>query len=304
MPSLVKIEVDSARNLPIMSDGSTDAYVEITIGEERKRTKTIRKSQEPVWKEDFRFEIVDDSLLQDAPVELKVLDQDLYSSELIGSVFIDLNPLVMRSTEENDRNPMIRGYFPLFDTLMGIRGSLHVTIKLQFIGNDNPFQDSSAGVQFFTASSLHPRAFIIQDVIGFVVDLVVDDDPESSWQDYFRKSGHVAKTSNDSRQKVLYNLSSEVRRELGKKVLDMGGNAVLGFNIRFDLEGASLQKNEDHTLMWPVQPARELNRLTAELMSLDDEAYTANKSRWSKRSRDVVLKANPRRCYHNARHAS
>ena len=227
MPSLIKIEVGKARDLPVMDsslqgDDSTDAFVEVRLCEEYKRTKTCRKSLNPVWDEDFRFEIIDDSSLQDAPVELKVMDQDLYSSELIGIAYIDLNPLIMRTIEGNDRNLQIKGWFLLFDTLRGLRGSLLVTVKLQFIGNDNPFQDSSAGVQFFACSRLSSRAFVVQDVIGFVVDLVVDDDPESSWQDYFRKSGQANKSSNDSRQKVLYGLSAEVRREVGKKVLDLG----------------------------------------------------------------------------------
>jgi hypothetical protein len=114
-----------------------------------------------------------------------------------------------------------------------MRGSLKVTIKLQFIGNDNPFRDSSAGVQFFSASTLSPTSFIIQEVIGFVVDLVVEDDPESSWQDYFRTNN---KSSNDNRLKILYNLSAEVRREVGKKVLELGGNAVIGYSSHFDIE--------------------------------------------------------------------
>ena len=193
----------------------------------------------PVWNEDFIFEVIDDWSIQDAPLELKVVDQDLYSSELIGIVYIDLNPLIMRIIDDSDRNLVIKGWFPLFDTMKGLRGALHVSIKLQFIGNDNPFQDSSAGVQFFSTSSLSPRAFVVQKVLGFVADLVVDGDPEGSWQDYFRKSGQASKSSNESRQKVLYGLSAEVRREVGKKVLDLGGNAVLGFNIHFDLEGAS-----------------------------------------------------------------
>ena len=66
--------------------------------------------------------------------------------------------------------------------------------------------------------------------------MVVEDDPESSWQDYFRKAN---KSSNDSRLKVLYNLSAEVRRELGKKVIEAGGNAVLAYSVQFDIEGAS-----------------------------------------------------------------
>ena len=94
-------------------------------------------------------------------------------------------------------------------------------------------------MQFFSGASLAPELFVVRDVLGFVADLVVDNDPEESWQDYFRKSGQASKSSNESRQKVLYGLSAGVRREVGKKVLDMGGNAVLGFGIHFDLEGTS-----------------------------------------------------------------
>ena len=126
MPSLIKIEVSKARDLPVMDsslqgDDSTDAFVEVRLCEGYKRTKTCRKSLNPVWDEDFRFEIIDDSSLQDAPVELKVMDQDLYSSELIGIAYIDLNPLIMRTIEGNDRNLQIKGWFPLFDTLRGLR---------------------------------------------------------------------------------------------------------------------------------------------------------------------------------------
>jgi hypothetical protein len=244
MPSLIRVGVGRARDLPLLDssmqgDAYTDAYVEVRLGDEVKRTQTYRKSLNPIWNEDFRFEVMDDSSLQEAPLELKVVDQDLYSSELIGMVYIDLNPLIMRTIEDTDKNLVMQGWFPLFDTTKGLRGELHVTVKLQFIGNDNPFQDSSAGVQFFNSSSLSPHAFIVREILGFVDDLVVDTDPESSWSDYFRKSGQASKVSNESRQKVLYGLSAEVRREVGKKVLDMGGNAVLGFSIQFDLEGAS-----------------------------------------------------------------
>lgn len=241
MPSLLKIKIERARDLPIMDrnlqgDASTDAYVVMSLDSQTQRTRTCRKSLNPTFNEEFRFEIVDDSILQDVPLELKVMDQDLYSSELIGVVYIDLTPLIMRTAHSNDKDLVIQGWFPLFDTTKGIRGFLSVVIKLQFIGNDNPFRDSSAGVQFFSSSSLSLRAFVIQEVLGLVVDLVVDDDLESSWQDYFRKAN---KSTNDSRLKVLYNLSAEVRREIGKKVLELGGNAVLGYLSHFDMIGGS-----------------------------------------------------------------
>ena len=55
------------------------------------------------------------------------------------------------------------------------------------------------------------------------------------WHDYFR----AAKSSNDSRLRVLYRLSATVRKEVGKKVLEAGGNAVLGYSSHFDVEGDS-----------------------------------------------------------------
>lgn len=89
MPSLLKIKIERARDLPVMDrnlqgDASTDAYVVIVLDSQSQRTRTCRKSLNPSFNEEFRFEIVDDSTLQNVPLELKVMDQDLYSSELIG----------------------------------------------------------------------------------------------------------------------------------------------------------------------------------------------------------------------------
>lgn len=165
----------------------------------------------------------------------QVMDHDIYSTSVIGAVYVDINPLLMRATGDSDKDLVVQGWFPLFDTFRGLSGYLNVVIKLQFIGNDNPFRDSSAGVQFFSTSTLSSAAFVIQEIIGLVADLVVEDDPEMSWQDMFR----LSKASNDTRLRVLYNLSSRVRKELGKKVIEAGGNAVLGFTMHFDVEGDS-----------------------------------------------------------------
>ena len=94
----------------------------------------------------------------------QVMDQNLSSSELIGVVYVDLNPLIMRTAHGSDKDLIVEGWFPLYDTLRGIQGSLFVAVKLQFIGNDNPFRDSAAGVQFFSTSSLSPSEFVIQEV--------------------------------------------------------------------------------------------------------------------------------------------
>lgn len=170
MPSLIRIKVVEGKDLPVMDrniqgEAFTDSFVEIWLGkQELQRTQTIRKTLNPIWDQEFRFEIVDDSLLQNTPVEFRVMDQNLSSSEFIGIVYVDLNPLIMRTAHGSDKDLVIEGWFPLYDSLRGIQGSLYVTIKLQFIDNDNPFRDSSAGVQFFSASSLSPSEFIIQEV--------------------------------------------------------------------------------------------------------------------------------------------
>ena len=205
-------------------DASTDAYVEVKRRTEEEsitqRTQICRKNLNPVWNSDFTFEVLSDGALQESPVEFRVMDQDLYSSEVIGSVFVDLNPLIMRTTSETKDPLVIKGWFPVYDSLTGMnRGSLKISIKLQFIGNDNPF-DLSAGVQFFSTSHLSCDCFVVQEYLGFVVDLVVEEDPEESWQNYFRNA-IKASNLNDNRLKVLYNLSAVVRREVGKKVLEV-----------------------------------------------------------------------------------
>lgn len=37
-----------------------------------------------------------------------------------------------------------------------------------------------------------------------------------------------------------FNVAGELQRKIGRKVLDMGGNAVLGYRQEFDLEGDSM----------------------------------------------------------------
>jgi hypothetical protein len=211
MPSLIKIKIEKGRDLPPMdrnasAEASTDAFVEVRLEAHQQRTNTCRRSLNPVWNEEFQFDFIDDSILQDEPLELRCMDQDLYSSELIGVTYVDLNPLIMRTNFSNDRDLSIHGWYPLFDTARGIRGALLISVKLQFIGNENPFRDSSAGIQFFSASTLHPKCFFVQEYIEFVEELVLQDDPENSWQDYFKGN----KASNDNRLKALYSLSAEV----------------------------------------------------------------------------------------------
>ncbi|KAG0331381.1 hypothetical protein BG000_010966 [Podila horticola] len=273
MPCILKIKVIGARDLPVMDKASdlTDAYVEVRFADfEAQRTTVCRKTLNPVWNEasqalnfnnkpsrckvdsaccfnilfflprkcvwemqDFRFEVTDDADLQNEPLELKVLDYDaITANDSVGSVFIDLNPLLPVNSPWQ-----IAGWFPIYDTIRGIRGEVNVQVKLQFFGDVNPFKDSSAGIMFFSTTSL-PAGYQIVAMHGFVDAIVNEDDPEYHWSDSFR----TQRSSNEARQRLLFRLSGQLRRLLGKETLDMGGNAVLGYQQCFDLE------SEEHAI--------------------------------------------------------
>jgi hypothetical protein len=235
---------------PIASTPSTDAYVLVTLGghfsltdqqeespEKAKcytaKTKVCRRTLHPVWDEEFRFDVSSDTLLQDEPLIFKVCDSDALSyDESVGLVYIDLNPLLTQTARQDDDTDggqagIIDGWFPLYDTLGGVRGELGLSVKLNFIGDINPFRDSSAGVQLFPFSKLDPASgYTVAHIFGFVEELVVADDPEFEWNENFRR----ARVNHETRQTLLYLLDASVRRRMCKTVLDKGGNAVLGYH--------------------------------------------------------------------------
>jgi hypothetical protein len=144
-------------------------------------------------------------------------------------VYVDLNCLLMRDGH------VIQGWFPVYDTLLGVRCELSLVVRLHYFGDVNPFHESSAGVQFFGLSTLDPTLYRIDTMLGFVEELVVHADPEYSWSDNFRTS----RRSNEHRQLLLYKLSSQVATLVGKKAMELGGNAVLAYKQFFDVEGDS-----------------------------------------------------------------
>ena len=110
------------------------------------------------------------------------------------------------------------------------------------------FRQSSCGVQFFCCPGV-PEGHRAQFLPGFVEELVVSDDPEYKWIDKIR----TPRASNEARQLLFNRLSGEVRlaiilssisllavqvrRKIGLKALELGGNAVTGYRQCFDLEG-------------------------------------------------------------------
>jgi hypothetical protein len=157
-----------------------------------------------------------------------VWDYDLVSAnDEIGRVQIDLNGLLLA-----DSAGQIAGWFPIFDTLRGICGTLHVAVKMQFLSNWNQFRDDSAGLLIF-ASTAPLACYRVTRIFGFVDELVMGDDPEYHWTDSFRAS----RISNEERQNLLYALSGRLRRQIGLKVLGLGGNAVVAYRQEMTFEG-------------------------------------------------------------------
>ncbi|XP_071964071.1 C2 domain-containing protein 5-like isoform X2 [Antedon mediterranea] len=232
MPGKLKVRIVAARDLPVMDRASdlADAFVEVKFGQGVYKTEVFRKSLNPQWNTDwFKFE-VDDEELQDEPLQLRVMDYDTYSShDVIGKLYIDLNPLLWNEGASN-----ISGWFPIYDTMHGVRGEMKVVVSVELFPDLNKFRQSSCGVQFFSTSQV-PARHTMSAVLGFVEELVVNDDPEYQWIDKIR----TPRASNEARQLLFSKISGQLQRKIGLKVLEIGGNAVLGYWQCFDLEGES-----------------------------------------------------------------
>lgn len=62
------------------------------------------------------------------------MDHDVYTTnDAIGLVYVDLSPLFMRTAErdQENRDLVVQGWFPLYDTLRGVRGALCLVIKVR-----------------------------------------------------------------------------------------------------------------------------------------------------------------------------
>ena len=70
----------------------------------------------------------------------------------------------------------------------------------------------------------------LQQVLGFVEELVVEDDPEFEWH-----AIRAARTSNENRQSLLHSLHATVTRQLGKKVRDHSFLLLCSFFLSFFL---------------------------------------------------------------------
>ncbi|KAM9168360.1 C2 domain-containing protein 5-like [Mergus octosetaceus] len=210
--------------------GGATSPLRVKFGNTTFKTDVYPKSLNPQWNSEwFKFE-VDDEELQDEPLQITVLDHDTYSAnDAIGKVYIDIDPLLY-----SEAATVISGWFPIYDTIHGIRGEINVVVKVDLFNDLNRFRQSSCGVKFFCTTSI-PKCYRAVIIHGFVEELVVNEDPEYQWIDRI----HTPRASNEARQRLISLMSGELQRKIGLKVLEMRGNAVVGYLQCFDLEGES-----------------------------------------------------------------
>ncbi|CAK9088611.1 C2 domain-containing protein 5 (138 kDa C2 domain-containing phosphoprotein) [Durusdinium trenchii] len=224
----------------VRRDGLRDdgKYVEVSFNDHiRMSPKSTGSPENPVWGDSvMSIELTDDFQLQDYPLRLGVCSNETGPPDC-GFVMINLEQILHSRPEmDPDEAVSMKGWFPLFDTMTGVRGRILVSIKMQFVG-DQSYNDrfaSSVGVRFFSiATPPQPGVFMVEQLLGLVEELRVVQDPEYNWRDLIRSD----RSSNEERLRVFHNAAMRARRELGKQVQRLGANAVLGYREYVDLEG-------------------------------------------------------------------
>lgn len=124
------------------------------------------------------------------------------------------------------------GWFPIYDTMVGTRGELQCQIILQYFGDVNPFNNSSAGINVFSVPSPNLPPSVPIQTLGFISSIVTHIDPEYHWTDTFR----TPRASNEARVRILHKITGLLRRRMGRKALEYGANAIVGYLQWFDFE--------------------------------------------------------------------
>ncbi|CAD6230757.1 unnamed protein product [Miscanthus lutarioriparius] len=87
---LVKVRVLRGVNLAIRDLRSSDPYVVVRIGEQKLKTRVVKKSTNPEWNEELTLSIEDPAV----PVRLEVYDKDTFVDDTMGNAEVDIRPLV------------------------------------------------------------------------------------------------------------------------------------------------------------------------------------------------------------------
>lgn len=186
------------------------------------QTSACRGSLNPEWNADFKIELLDDIQLQDNPLEFRVYDLDVVSSnDIIGIVYINIFEFV-NSVKKVD------GWFPLYDTIRGIRGEIHISLMVSEKIKEKGKSSIAQRINTFACDRI-PKGGIPVDLVD---DIQAVHDPESYFIDAFRAS----RTSNEARQLLLLKEASIVRRHVYNQALELNCTDVYGYRYHIELE--------------------------------------------------------------------
>ena len=133
---------------------------------------------------------------------MKIYRMSLCRSQFLTTILTVQTMLLARctltSTLYSEAATVISGWFPIYDTIHGIRGEINVVVKVDLFNDSNRFRQSSCGVKFFCTTSI-PKCYRAVVIHGFVEELVVNEDPEYQWIDRIR----TPRASNEARQRLI-----------------------------------------------------------------------------------------------------
>lgn len=88
---LLRIRVKRGVNLAVRDLGSSDPYVVITMGNQKLKTRVVKKNCNPVWNEELTLSITD----LNVPINLTVFDKDTFTvDDKMGEARIDIQPYI------------------------------------------------------------------------------------------------------------------------------------------------------------------------------------------------------------------
>jgi len=91
----IQLDVISGTDLSAKDiGGKSDPFVKITVGDEERTTKVIKKTLNPEWKEKYNFKFFDDP----KTITFDVLDKDITSDDKIGSTTFSLKEMFSAKT--------------------------------------------------------------------------------------------------------------------------------------------------------------------------------------------------------------
>ncbi|CAF2188419.1 hypothetical protein YC2023_092180 [Brassica napus] len=91
MLGLLRLHVIRGVNLAIRDSKSSDPYVIVRMGQQKLRTRVVKKNLNPEWNEDLTLSISDPIL----PIKIMVYDRDWFSrDDKMGDAFFRIDPFL------------------------------------------------------------------------------------------------------------------------------------------------------------------------------------------------------------------